>query len=165
VRDTRHLLSPAHQTLTAPDRTVVAEPAPIPCEAEHLLVAHPVLRHASRDVCVVVLHAEQRDARLRRELLGDARGRIVGVTVARVETRRRVEERAEILQHRVKQVSRRHREEVAEVLARHDGARVAEGQRALHLGAEREDARVLRDPRDRTRRMAARPPQHGDPPT
>src|SRR5687768_7105385 len=53
--------SSTDQCFATPDGRVGAEAGAVPCQTEDLLAVDGVLGHARGDVCVVVLHADERD--------------------------------------------------------------------------------------------------------
>ncbi len=121
----------------------------------------PVLRHHRGDVRVVVLHADQRDAALRRQPGREARAVEVGMQVVR--------DRHGFDREHVEQV-------IDGFLERHAGRRVVErpdvlrqegfvaargADRVLQVGADGEHRRTVAGEPDRRRRVAARAADEG----
>ena len=120
----------AHQRLAAPDRAVAAVAGAVPGQSQHRAV-QAVLGHAGGHVGVMVLHAHQRHAPARGQLLGMPRRGIVGMQIAGDHLAASTcEEIDQVVDRPAKDLDAQHAVQVADVRAEHHLHRLrAEPQR------------------------------------
>ena len=157
----------APQNLAAPDRPVRPVARPVPRKPQHRpLQAHPIrafcalLGHTGGHVGVVVLHANQRNAPRRGQLLGVPRGGVVGVQVAGHRLGHRLEEIHQVGDHLPVYLDAGHVVQVADVRAEDHLGAERQGHGVLQVPAHRQDRGDLKAQVDRQRGKAAGAAQH-----